>query len=418
MMKAISRRQALKLVGASAATAGAAAVAPADEPNKPQEGGPKGKYLILACDGGGIRGLLTARIVQRIQQELAKEKIGGVAVDLCKRIDCFAGTSTGGIIALGLAAGLAPEKLVALYKDDGARLFKSYKADDQGLVESAYYKAATPAIESLDGLLAKIPFCPIPAGWSKDSDRLFFPHYDSAPLREVLEKALGQEQTLGDLSKSHSVLVTSLFLGKKDEPWRPVLLHNLGVDDADSRMARKMTALDAALCTSAAPLYFAPHHVDEVGYFADGGVFANNPGVAAVTTALRAGRDLNGVRVLSVGTGSVRNYMRVPPWDHVSERTRGTRCGLMAWLLTTARDGVPAVPLIAAMFDSGASADELYCRGLVGSGYRRLQVLLEKDLALDDVSAIPQLIELADAYFDSKRWKEEDKKWLLETYLA
>ncbi|HKI30838.1 MAG TPA: hypothetical protein VKA46_03020 [Gemmataceae bacterium] len=122
--------------------------------------------------------------------------------------------------------------------------------------------------------------------------------------------------------------------------------------------------------------------------------------------------------IVPVGTGSVANYMRVPPWDHVSDRTGGTRCGLLAWLLPMAHDGVHAVPLVAAMFDAGAAADEVYCRGLVQRRYRRIQVRLEKEVALDDVGAIPRLIELADAYFESKQWKDEDRKWLLETYLA
>jgi hypothetical protein len=101
----------------------------------------------------------------------------------------------------------------------------------------------------------------------------------------------------------------------------------------------------------------------------------------------------------------------------VSDKAGGTRCGLLAWLLPQAHDGVPAVPLVAAMFDAGAAADELSCQGLLGGRYRRIQVRLGKEVAMDDVSAIPRLIEQADAYFDSKRWKDEDRKWLLETYL-
>jgi patatin-like phospholipase/acyl hydrolase len=416
-MTAISRREILTLAGAAVAgvTAGAAA---AWHPDSPTARGPKDRYLILCCDGGGIRGLLTARVVQRLQQELAREKDKGAPIDFCQRVDLFAGTSTGGIIALGLAAGLPPDKLVALYQDEGPHIFQPYKADDLGLVERTYYSAATAGIEKLDQALAKVPLSPVPAGWSKNSDQLFFAQYDSAALRQALEKVLGKETTLGQLAPKRSALVTSLHLGKADEPWRPVLLHNLPTEDADARLGREMTVLDAALCTSAAPVYFAPHRVAKVGYFADGGVFANNPGVAAVTTALRAGRPLDGIRLLSVGTGSVASYMRVPPWEHVSDKAGGSRCGLLAWLLPRAHDGVPATPLLAAMFDAGAAADELDCRGLVRGGYGRIQVRLEKDVALDDVSAVPRLVEQADAYFESKQWKDVDRKWLLETYLA
>lgn len=416
-MNLISRRDVLKVAGTGLA---AVAAIPSGCAKKfsPISRNAKGPFLILTCDGGGIRGLLTACFIQRIQAELEKEKGTNGPIDFCRRVNCFAGTSTGGIIALGMAAGLSPDQLVALYKSDGPSIFEPFKADGLGFMESTYYNTATSAIRGLDRLLAKVPLGPIPQGWSSHSDQLFFSKYDSAALQRVLEKTLGKELTLGQFAASKSVLVTSFLLGNKNEPWRPVLLHNLHSNDEDAKMSREMTAFDAALCTSAAPTCFPPHHVPKVGYFADGGVFANNPGVAAITTALRSGLPLENIRVLSLGTGSVANYMKVPPWDHLASNTGNTRCGLLAWLLPMARDGVPAIPLVSAMFDAGAGADELYCRGLLTNRYRRIQIRLEKDIAMDDGSAIPRLIELADAYFDCKQWKDEDRKWLLETYLA
>ena len=415
-MNPLSRRDALKAVttGLTAGTVEARADQPEPSGKLPTEK----PFLVLTCDGGGIRGLLAARIVQRIQEDLAKEKPSGNPIDFCKRINCFAGTSTGGIISLGLAAGLLPDKLVNMYQKEGPNIFQRYTPDNLGIIESAYYKAVTEALGGIDRLLGRLPLSPIPPNWSKNSDQLFFTQYDQSALRKVLEKEMGKELTLGRLAATRSALVTSLLLGTTNDPWRPVLLHNLPVEDDDARMSREMTVVDAALCTSAAPTYFAPHHVETVGYFADGGVFANSPGVAAVTVALRSGQMIENIRVLSLGTGSVGNYMKVPPWDHLRNETGGTRCGLLAWLYPKARDGVPAIPLVAAMFDAGAKADELYCRGLLKDRYHRIQISLEKDNAMDDVSAIPRLIELADAYFDSKRWKDEDRKWVLETYLS
>ena len=61
-----------------------------------------------------------------------------------------------------------------------------------------------------------------------------------------------------------------------------------------------------------------------------GGVFANSPGTAAATTALRSGHALASLRVQTVGTGAAANHLRVPPWDHVCDKTGGTRCGLLA----------------------------------------------------------------------------------------
>src|SRR5262245_4537506 len=109
-MSHISRRGALKLAGAGIAGAAMAVAATAQQPEKPRR-----TYLILSCDGGGVRGALTARIVQRIEEEL--KKATGDKILFRDRVHCFAGTSTGGIIALGLACGKTPEELVGLYKD-------------------------------------------------------------------------------------------------------------------------------------------------------------------------------------------------------------------------------------------------------------------------------------------------------------
>jgi predicted acylesterase/phospholipase RssA len=427
-MNQMSRRDALKLGGVGFAGAATAVAATPQQPEKPRR-----KYLILACDGGGVRGALTARIIQRIEEEL--KTATGNKVLFRDRVDCFAGTSTGGIIALSLACGKTPEELVSLYKEKAEKIFKTYIASERTTIESAIYPSITSNLKWLDRMLAKAldKLCRLlglprsdapPSGWSDDSDRLFFVRYDSTSVRDVLAEALGEKQkwTLAKLAPARSVLVTTLRLGKAGEAWRPIILHNMlgkdGLDaelDRDPKVARETTILDAALCTSAAPTYFAPHMHPELGYCADGGVFANSPGVAALSMACRAGQRIDDIRVISVGTGSVTNYMKVPPWNFTEKEAGGTRCGLIAWLMPKGHDGVPATPLITAMFDAGAVADEIYCEGILGEdGYRRIQVRLEKEIDLDNVRAIPELIERADMYFRDDAWKKA-KEWLLKT---
>ncbi len=249
-------------------------------------------------------------------------------------------------------------------------------------------------------------------------------HYDSVQVQEVLAEAFGDKKnlTLAKLAPARAVLVTTFRLGKAGEAWGPIMLHNMlpqgdpdGKLDREAKLGMETTVLDAALCTSAAPTYFAPHKHPELGYCADGGVFANNPGIAALSMALRAGQQIDDIRVVSVGTGSVTNYMKVPPWKIADRESGGTRCGLLAWLLPKGHDGVPAAPLITAIFDGGAAADEIYCKGILGEhGYRRIQVHLEKDIGLDDTKAIPGLIDLADRYFKGDAW-QMDREWLLKT---
>ncbi len=79
------------------------------------------KYRILSLDGGGIRGVLTARLLERIA-EVRPEFLG--------RVDLFAGTSTGSILAIGLAMGLTPTRLVALYREQGPLIFRDSAWDD------------------------------------------------------------------------------------------------------------------------------------------------------------------------------------------------------------------------------------------------------------------------------------------------
>src|SRR2546425_6914600 len=78
-------------------------------------------YRILRVDGGGIRGLYAAVLLDRLAREVPT---------LVNSVDLVAGTSTGGIIALGLAHGLAPADLVALYRDRAKEIFDDSWLDD------------------------------------------------------------------------------------------------------------------------------------------------------------------------------------------------------------------------------------------------------------------------------------------------
>src|SRR5438270_13739741 len=67
-------------------------------------------YHILALDGGGIRGLLTTILLERLEAAVP---------GFLSHIDLFAGTSTGGILALGLASGITPTAARDLYEGKG-----------------------------------------------------------------------------------------------------------------------------------------------------------------------------------------------------------------------------------------------------------------------------------------------------------
>ncbi len=215
-----------------------------------------GTYRILALDGGGIRGVYTAVLLQ----QLSKQVPGFLG-----RANLLAGTSTGGILALALAIGMKADELVALYQDNGKLIFS---------------KSLLREIGDLGALIGS--------------------KYDNANLEQVLRDKFG-DRTLDDLLPRH-VLVSSFDLDCPATPrtprtWNPKFFHNFEGDDSDG--AEKV--VDVALRTSAAPTYFPVCQG-----FVDGGVVANNPAMAALAQALDTGtgkQNLEDIRLFSIGTG-------------------------------------------------------------------------------------------------------------------
>src|SRR5262249_8178911 len=86
------------------------------DPNRP--------HKLLALDGGGIRGLITLGILIEMEKKLAQRTGQGDAFRLGKWFDYIAGTSTGAIIAAGLARGMSVKELIRFYRDSGTAMFE------------------------------------------------------------------------------------------------------------------------------------------------------------------------------------------------------------------------------------------------------------------------------------------------------
>ena len=220
-------------------------------------------YRILSLDGGGIRGVLTATILEKLD-----EANPGFMNDM----DLIVGTSTGGILALAIASGLCPTQVRELYVRLGKKVFVH------------------------KDIIQKIP----------GIGQLFEADYPNEPLKEELTAQFG-EKTLGDLQKQ--VLISSFDLDngstdiRRPRIWKPKFFHNFPGSDSD----RDQKVVDVALRTSAAPTYFPIYQG-----FIDGGVIANNPSMCALAQALHpiTGRQkLKDIRLLSVGTGSNPKYL-------------------------------------------------------------------------------------------------------------
>lgn len=84
---------------------------------------------MLALDGGGIRGLLSLGILKCLEQLLAAISGAGSAFRLCDFFDYIAGTSTGAIIAAGLARGMSVQQLIDFYRESGRDMFEKSRLD-------------------------------------------------------------------------------------------------------------------------------------------------------------------------------------------------------------------------------------------------------------------------------------------------
>jgi patatin-like phospholipase/acyl hydrolase len=296
-------------------------------------------FRILSCDGGGIRGVLTAVLLNRLvtaYPALLRDRPGTITM--------FAGTSTGGILALGLAAGMTPAQIRDLYVTNGKLIFDASWLHD--VVE----------VGGLSG--AK---------------------YDNVNLKQILQDTFGA-QKLSDLKPR--VLIASFSLDNQaTDPsartWSPKFFHNFTGADSDG----ESLLVDVAMSTSAAPTYFPSY-----GVFIDGGVIANNPSMAAVVQAIDARNQageramLDGIKLLSVGTGASLQYIAGQDHDW----------GDAQWIK----------PILNVMMDGSVGVADFECRQLLGERYCRVEPVFPagKSFPMDDVSKIVDLMDLANSF--------------------
>ncbi len=296
-------------------------------------------FRILSCDGGGIRGVLSAVLLNRLLG-----KYPALLQDRPGTITMFAGTSTGGILALGLAAGLTPAQIRDLCVTNGKLIFDSSWGRD---------------VVELGGLSGS--------------------KYDNVNLKQILQDTFGALK-LKDLKPR--VLIASFSLDNQaaapsPRTWNPKFFHNFTGADSDG----ESLVVDVAMSTSAAPTYFPSY-----GVFIDGGVIANNPSMAAVVQAMD-GRNqaaeratLQEITLLSVGTGASLQYIDGQNHDW----------GDAQWIK----------PILNVMMDGSVGVADFECRQLLGDRYCRVEPIFPagKSFAMDDVSKIVDLMDLANSF--------------------
>lgn len=203
---------------------------------------------ILAIDGGGIKGTFPASFLATVEDTTGKS--------IVDYFDLVVGTSTGGIVALGLGLGWSAQEILGFYKEYGPKIFQK----------------------------------PLPWRWLPS---MFNAKYDPEPLHRALEERF-DGQRIGE-SKVRLV-IPSVNLDNGE-----VYLYKTAHHPRLKRDYKKK-ALEAARATSAAPTYF-PSFISDFGVpLVDGGVWANNPMAVAVVEGLSLLEwQPNQMRVLSLG---------------------------------------------------------------------------------------------------------------------
>jgi hypothetical protein len=329
------------------------------------------KYFIIAVDGGGIRGVIPSMLLRSL----------GDATIL--NADLFAGTSTGSLIAVGLAAGVGIGKITDTYLDPRAcrTIFTPYQRIAPGVGE------------------------------------LFFPRYTGEGLRQIIREC-APDTTLGALTR-HVIAPTFLLDGGSSATpqWHATAFHNLPGPVGLGGYA-EAPLVDAIMASAAAPTYFPPHRYAG-RLFADGGIMAQNPAMVALAAATRAGLVGDGgvpfdrVSILSLGTG--RNESSFPPGG----RRLLPPYGLLGWSWPRARGRTtPAMPLTDAVFDGVAELTHYQVESIIGrANYRRAQLELGPvAVPLNEcgiVHAPGGLVERTEQYMAGTEWGDITR-WVRE----
>lgn len=209
------------------------------------------RFKILSIDGGGVKGAFPAAFLAEIEKSLP--------APLHRYFDLIAGTSTGGIIALGLGLGLSAAQITSFYEKYGRKIFPSN---------------ATTAPRRFIG-------------------KIFSSKYSSEPLRTALKETFA-DYKLGD-SKVR-LLIPSFNANTGDIHIYKTRHNKRFLTDY------KVTMVDVALATTAAPTFFPCHKGAGGATYIDGGLWANNPVGNAVVEALSwLGKGAQEIQVLSLG---------------------------------------------------------------------------------------------------------------------
>ncbi len=322
------------------------------------------RFQILSLIGGGIRGTFVTAYLNELEQKL------GRPISEC--FDLIAGTSTGGIIAAGLALGQSAEQMHRFYVDYGAQIFTprpKYKA--RGLMRFVFPTANWVFQKRTGGGL----------------DAAFRARFCPHALKAAFDEGFA-ENTLKDVEHTRLIIPTVNLTKGVPHVFRsrhlPVAIH-----DQDLKIT------EIVIAATAAPTYF-PHRRINGHDYVDGGIWSNDPSVLGFAEAMRIQQfeqrhddqlhyHTDDIHLLSVGTGRAQ-YSLSPP---------GADAGLLYW--------APRVAEVMGLAQTQGVHQPL--RFLLGDRYQHVNFKMNERWPLDAVEYIPDLFAVgkqrADENFDA-----------------
>ena len=232
-------------------------------------------YRVLSLDGGGMRGLYTASVLQSLVScfsgsDNKRDK------DIGKGFDLIVGTSTGGILACGLVAGVPISRIIELYFKKGKKIFTRpfpYREFKQFF-------------------------------WSVRNRRN--PANSHKVLIRELKNIFGNK-TIGQIYDERQIGLCVTAVGLADHSPKVFKTPHGSSKSSDSN--RKL--IDICLATSSAPIIFPIAHIsDPEGNglnkesFVDGGLWTNSPVLVALIEAINCSRQDQKIEIISIGTCS------------------------------------------------------------------------------------------------------------------
>lgn len=227
-------------------------------------------FKVLSIDGGGMRGFYSASYLNELKK-LVECRPGKEDVDLSELFQMIVGTSTGAIVGVGLAAGLSPKDMMEFYTRYGNKIF------------------SRPLPSNKWGFLWH---------WRKRINEK-----GDAALREGLVEAFG-DTTLEKTYKERGIaLVIPAVNATTHQGWVFKTPHNQDSNHRDNAYS----LVDVCLASSAAPIYRSLAAINKPGataidLFVDGGLWANNPVLVALSEALRLASPEQAIEIYCLGT--------------------------------------------------------------------------------------------------------------------